>query len=1577
MYRALRRLVTLIVALGLMAGAGSLAAVPSNAGGGEGAVRLPGHVLPALSRAKLEARQLPSDTPITITIVLKRDDQGGFERFLHGIYNPKSKDFHHFLKQDEIADRFGPSRADYDSVLSWLKAKGFRLVQESKNRLTITVRGTRAQAERAFHTKISDYRIGVRTFRANASDPELPAALAARIQNVAGLSNLARPHPVFEAIDKLICGASCQTSLEANCANQCQPLFGGVADSPECKQCLAADQTECVKKCMSSKKSERAGNGPSKDPGSWLGMDGTGQTVGLVEFDTYKPSDVADYVALVASDANPANVTEVNVDGGATLGSGESEVLLDIDAILSVAPGAKVVVYDAPFSGTGSFQAVFNAAINGNSTVISNSWAVCEDQVSAADTQAIDSLFQTAAVQGITILNGAGDTGSTCLDGSPDTISVPADSPNATAVGGSSLTNGPTYTYGSETWWDGTNATPPSGQGGFGVSRFFARPTYQAGYNSDPMRSIPDVVVNADPANGVVICQADAGGCPTGLLYGGTSLAAPQWAAYIAILNQAVGHNLGFLNPVLYPLGGSSAFHTAASMGSDFAHVGLGSPNLDVMQLMLNGASAQTPDATVSDIQFDTTNPEFPSIPGVYADGTSTLPVVVTLRDSNGNTVGGKTVKLAADGGSGAQITPTTAVTSAADGSADFTVTDTTAENVKFTATDTDDGVQVVQQPIATFEVPPAASVGLVENGSPVTADGVTTGTITVTMKDGLGRPTPGKLIQLSQGTGKSVVMGPTPPVTDSNGQVVFTVTDTNNETVTYSATDVSDGNLPFPQTAQVMFSSSPNPGCASGMPTPAPGYVITPVATGFEAENVTYGAIGFGGCPGASVPAFDSSGNMYVSDFVDGNLYKFPPTGGVASNSTLLASIGETLAQPVFSGSNLWVVRAAPPSGPAPSIFYEVDPTSGSIQSSFTGAFCSSTLAADPLSGDLFSSSLCGTTTNLDYSTLAGSPPTFSLYASMPDVSPGSVAFLPGGTMFVEGGTGTSNPYVAEVSGTNVSPTTVTQLTGLSPSALGIVALGSENIAQGLIVNLPKGTSGSSETTVVDLTTNPPSIGSALTVNSILGGGFGGGLTLGPDGCLYGGKGNAVYKLSKSDGSCPFTTATQPAMLSLSPPVVSPNPAQGATQTLTASLRFSSAPQGTPISFSVSGVNPTTGLANTDANGNASLSYVGRFQGVDTVTASATVNSTTIFSAPAIVTWGPGQDVTALTLNQSPKGATQGNSVNVIASLTDVSQTPATALAGQQVNFSVGSANCSAATDSNGTATCQLSPSTVGMQTLSAMFSGASQYLASSASAAFNVTAPTPTATSTATPTATATSTPTPTATSTASATPTPTPGGSVTLDSSGSGTGHPGNILPAGTLGYTNNDSTAQTISSLQLSITNPKIFSKIVVTPSPGGSAVEVDAPDILGTTVFTFSPSISVASGATETFSIIATLSGGSKIHARLEGIAFAGVIAGGNDGGGGSGAWLTLAAAILLLGMVLMPMGAPSRGRKTALIAIVILLGTGAFACSSGGGGGGPSGASSTQTLTAVSATEGANPVGVHGLPLVLGKIHKT
>lgn len=198
MFRAYARLF-LVALLVLLSGASARAMdVP------QGMVRLPGHVLPSLAHATVVRTKPGSDAqPITLTVVLRRDDQAGFELLLHDVYDPHSKQFHHYLSQSQIADSFGPSQSEYQQLITYLENSGFKIVERSKNRLTLTVRGTRAQAERAFAIHVSDYRIGSQSFFANDLDPAVPMAISAHVSAIAGLSNLAKPQVTSDAIRRL------------------------------------------------------------------------------------------------------------------------------------------------------------------------------------------------------------------------------------------------------------------------------------------------------------------------------------------------------------------------------------------------------------------------------------------------------------------------------------------------------------------------------------------------------------------------------------------------------------------------------------------------------------------------------------------------------------------------------------------------------------------------------------------------------------------------------------------------------------------------------------------------------------------------------------------------------------------------------------------------------------------------------------------------------------------------------------------------------------------------------------------------------------------------------------------------------------------------------------------------------------------------------------------------------------------------------------------------------------------------------------------------------------------------------
>jgi subtilase family serine protease len=170
---------------------------PSAATASTGSVRLPGHTF----TESLPAKAAVVDTnPLTLTLVLRHDDEAGFRRYLHDVYDPASPDFRHYLTPGEAAERFGPSQRVYDDIAAYLRAQNFELVDSSANRMTLTARASRRDVESAFAVHIDDYKDANRTFFANDADPALPGALAARVQAIAGLSNRAQPHALIHSL---------------------------------------------------------------------------------------------------------------------------------------------------------------------------------------------------------------------------------------------------------------------------------------------------------------------------------------------------------------------------------------------------------------------------------------------------------------------------------------------------------------------------------------------------------------------------------------------------------------------------------------------------------------------------------------------------------------------------------------------------------------------------------------------------------------------------------------------------------------------------------------------------------------------------------------------------------------------------------------------------------------------------------------------------------------------------------------------------------------------------------------------------------------------------------------------------------------------------------------------------------------------------------------------------------------------------------------------------------------------------------------------------------------------------------
>ncbi len=1336
------------------AGAGSLAAGIETrfsglvaesvaAGADSGSMRLPGHTLTGLAPVKTAPA---ASGPMTLTFVLRHDDEAGFQNYLHDVYASTSPQFRHFLTPKQLADRFGPSQKTYDQLAAYLSAQRFEEVERSANRMSLTVSAARADVESTLAIHIGDYVAGERTFFANDRDPALPADLAAHVQAITGLSNLARPSPLSVSAppdhyfqcpvneDPANCdlyGPLCAIYAGSRATGEFLMDLEGegkaVKDYVKSYNSYNKNVQDYYEKCLNNDFGRRVWNGTIISGGvPWNTIDGSGQTIGLVEFDQYQTSDIAAYLDLIGAPASEiGNLSEVNIGAGASFGGAESEVVLDIDVVMSLAPAASVVVYSAAFSGAGSFQQVFNRMVSDGVDVISNSWAYCESQTTQADVDSIDAILQNAAAAGISVFSGSGDTGSTCLDGSPNTVAVPASAPHITAVGGTSLTAGAGGIRRGESWWDGSTHQPQTGQGGFGVSRFFTRPSYQDGFTTSAMRSIPDVAMVADPQTGMVICQVDAGGCPTGLLYGGTSMATPIWAAFTALLNQAGGTNLGFVNDSFYALNASAAFHDAASMSSDFAHVGLGSPDLATLNLLLTGRTAGVPSADLSEM-LATAPPVEPFTDnfGVPADGATPGIVVVTLRDANGNTVPNKTVVLTANAGNHASIIPPGAMT-ASDGVAMFEVTDLTVEELTFTATDTTDGVTLAAAQRLPFIGAPATSGGIVAFPTDQTADGTSFSTITVTLQDGLGRPASGKSVMLAQ-SGSSLIFGDNPTVTDANGHAVFEVTDAISEPVSYAAVDVTDGSLPVPGFAVVTWSN----GTGCGVTTPpvaAPGYALSLYASGFPVQNgVNFGGITVAGCVGVSGLAFDATGHLFASDYVTGDVYDIPPGGVIVTDANRITAtpLGPSLGALTFGGDgNLYGARVATTGDFTTGALLRIDTINGTATPVSTNLPCPFDSATDPLSGDVFVTDGC-TGAGSDNASIwrvtnLGGTPSTSVYAQSSGSPNGGLSFAPDGTFYVVHSYGLFGA-IDVVSGTDqAQPPTVTPTT--IGSTFTVTALGSAPAggAQALVVGASRIGGYAESVAAYDMSLVPPAFSGAVLEET----GAGAIRVVGPDGCFYLNAGVAIYRLSNADGTCPAADQLTPnPSLDLEPVDEPPTAAQGTVQNFTVFFPHGAPPPGTPVTVVVSGANSLQVVAFMGFGSGVPFSYVGRNIGEDAVVAFATIDNATVTSNQVPVVWTGGRHTTYLTLNGSPTSGNSGGTIAVTATLLDLSVDPALPVPGADVTFTMGAAQCDGTTNASGVATCNIALGAPAVLTLNASYAGTTALLPASATQAFHV---------------------------------------------------------------------------------------------------------------------------------------------------------------------------------------------------------------------------------------------------------------
>ncbi len=526
-----------------------------------------GGVPPLLRASRQEGPDLSTRT-LRMSVGLALRDQSQLTTFLRAVYNPASPDYHHFLSVAEFTGQFGPSAAEQQTVVDYLTRQGFTITSTYPTHLLVDFSGSEALAERVFGVNIRSYKEpDGRGFFANTSAPKLPAYLASLITSVSGLDD----------------------------ANQ---FYHPPVTSQSKPHLSTRASTSCPTASSSAYIPSQLATAYNYDGLHSAGLQGQGQTVGVFELDGYSQSDIATYAQCFGGGSVP--LQNVTLDGfNGQPGAGAIEVELDIEMLLSMAPHlAKVVVYEAP-NTTQGYNDEFARIVSDRTPVVSVSWGDCESNMGQQEVQQENTFFQEAAAQGQSIMVAAGDSGSEeCfqLEGGSFNFSLNADDPAAqpyiTGVGGTTLSLNSNNGYQSEAVWNGGLL---GGAGGGGLSQYWKLPSWQTGPGvqnsySNGMRETPDVSLDADPSTGYPIYCTAGSNCSGGggiggiggtsggwLTVGGTSAAAPMWAAMVVLANQQAAKGgkgpLGFLNPSIYKLasgsGYSQDFHDVTQSGNN------------------------------------------------------------------------------------------------------------------------------------------------------------------------------------------------------------------------------------------------------------------------------------------------------------------------------------------------------------------------------------------------------------------------------------------------------------------------------------------------------------------------------------------------------------------------------------------------------------------------------------------------------------------------------------------------------------------------------------------------------------------------------------------------------------------------------------------------------------------------------------------------------------------------------------------------------------------------------------------------------------------------------------------------